>query len=360
MIKDQVTELYIAMFQRAPSESEIDYWYNSAQTNGLDIIGLADTMVNAAKDATHMFGLEDLYPQYANYDPSNPDSVKDIINSVYSTIFNKDASQDPDGVNYWTNEVLNGKSVGEVIVGIEDAAKEIAENPDKYKDSFDENTLNQAVNAAHAFKAKVGAANEIATKISNVKTDAQSLQEMQKLIKDVKSDDDINKVVNEADSIKDKIVETKDDIKDIKNKVKDNSDMFDMKDDDKDDVQNTNLSDNSDNSLESLNDEDFQKILNDQVNNGSLDTGSCEDALSKMAFQLMKLTPDQQASLDNDLNQLILSADSEGLSLEQYVQKSESIYAKYGIDLHSYDEACGVYSSLDALNNPSYIDGYSI
>jgi hypothetical protein len=142
--------------------------------------------------------------------------------------------------------------------------------------------------------------------------------------------------------------------------VKDNSDMFDMKDDDKDDVQNTNLSDNSDNSLESLNDEDFQKILNDQVNNGSLDTGSCEDALSKMAFQLMKLTPDQQASLNNDLNQLILSADSEGLSLEQYVQKSESIYAKYGIDLHSYDEACGVYSSLDALDNPSYIDGYSI
>jgi hypothetical protein len=233
MTKDQVTELYIAMFQRAPSESEIDYWYNSAQTNGLDIIGLADTMVNSAKDATHMFGLEDLYPQYANYDPNNPDSVKDIISSVYSTIFNKDESQDPDGVNYWTNEVLNGKSVGEVIVGIEDAAKDIAENPDKYQDSFDENTLNQAIEAANAFNAKIDAANEIANNISNIKTDPQSLQEMQDIIKEVKDDDDVSQILDKVDNIKKKVeapgnTDDKNDNDDLQNKTNTNDDDNDL------------------------------------------------------------------------------------------------------------------------------------
>jgi hypothetical protein len=205
LTKDQVTQLYIAMFQRAPSKSEIDYWYNSAQQNGMDIIGLANTMVNAAKDATHMFGLEDLYPQYANYDPNNPDSIKAIINSVYSTIFNKDATQDPNGVDYWTNEVLNGKSLGEVIVAIENAAKDIAEHPDKYQNQFDQNTLNHAINAAHAFEDKVKAAEKIAEQISNVKTDPQSLEKMKEVIKEVKDDDDINKVLNEVNNIKNQV-----------------------------------------------------------------------------------------------------------------------------------------------------------
>jgi len=81
--KDNVVKLYIALFQRIPSESEINYWKTMTNENNLDAVSLANTMIKSAKDATHMFGLEDLYPQYANYDSNNPESIKKIIETVY-------------------------------------------------------------------------------------------------------------------------------------------------------------------------------------------------------------------------------------------------------------------------------------
>lgn len=204
--KDQVIKLYIAMFQRAPSESEVDYWYKTAEQNNLDTIGLANTMVKAAKDATNMFGLEDLYPQYANYNPNNPNSIKEIINSVYQTLFNKDESQDPAGVNYWTDEIVkDGKSLGEVIGALENAAEDIAAHPEKYADKFDPKTLEEAVNAAKAFEAKVDAAKEIATEIKNVKTDPQSLEELKNIIKEIKHKNDIDKMKEQINSLKEKV-----------------------------------------------------------------------------------------------------------------------------------------------------------
>jgi hypothetical protein len=393
MIKDQVTELYIAMFQRAPSESEIDYWYNSAQTNGLDIIDLADTMVNSAKDATHMFGLEDLYPQYANYDPNNPDSVKDIISSVYSTIFNKDESQDPDGVNYWTNEVLNGKSVGEVIVGIEDAAKDIAENPDKYKDSFDENTLNQAIEAANAFNAKIDAANEIANNISNIKTDPQSLQEMQDIIKEVKDDDDVSQILDKVDNIKKKVeapgnTDDKNDNDDLQNKTNTNDDDNDLNNmpssnpDSKDEHYNNKSDSAVNNSDDGNNDyaynDDWYNNYDYGYNDGyygydygldnlynydygynddwynnydyGLDNSEYMDEINKLNQQLDNLDYDQLSSLYNDVNNFEYdfynNALADGIfSDDEYtelIKGEEDIYAKYGVDLKSFYDAYGL------------------
>ena len=190
------------MFQRIPSEFEINYWYNSAKKNGLingnnlDIVKLADTMADAATNAVKSYGLEDLYPQYVNFDPTNEDSVKAVINSVYETIFNKNSQTDPDGVQYWTDEIVkNGKSLGEVIAAMENSAEDIANNPDKYENSFSPEELQNALNAIEAFNAKVEAAEEISQQLPKVKLDPETLKNLQDLVKEIHDNDTKDQVV---------------------------------------------------------------------------------------------------------------------------------------------------------------------
>lgn len=213
IIKEDIVKLYIAMFQRIPSKSEIDYWYSSANNNGLikgdnlDVIKLSDTMADAAKNAVQQYNLEDLYPQYANYDPHNEESVKSVINSVYKTIFNKDETQDPDGVQYWTNQIVkNGESLGEVIVSMENAAKDIEENPDKYKNSFSPEELENALKAVDAFNSKVEAAEKASDILTNVKIDSTTLKDLQNLVKEVNDNSTEQVVLSYIEDNKDKFL----------------------------------------------------------------------------------------------------------------------------------------------------------
>jgi hypothetical protein len=90
----------------------------------------------------------DVYPQYANYDPSNPDSVKAVINEVYKILFNKDASTDPDGVNYWVNEITSGKmDLGTCITTLEKAAEEYLNSDDAAAKAAAETFVNRAAAA---------------------------------------------------------------------------------------------------------------------------------------------------------------------------------------------------------------------
>jgi len=187
----KIVELYIALFQRAPTKDEIDYWYNSAVKNNMDVIELANTMVNAAKDSTIEYHLEDLYPQYANYNPSDPDSIQELIASVYTTIFNRDAWGDMEGLNYWTNEVLNGKSIGEVIVAIENAAKDIAEDPNKYKNRFTPELLQESIKGFNVFQAKIKKAFAIAQKVKHKEPTLENLEYMKSLIEDLNNNNNI-------------------------------------------------------------------------------------------------------------------------------------------------------------------------
>ena len=312
--KDQVTKLYIAMFQRAPSESEVDYWYNTAEQNNLDTIGLANTMLQAAKDATHMFGLENLYPQYANYDPNNPDSIKNIVDTVYQTLFNKDAAIDPEGVQYWTNEVVeNGKSLGEVVVAMEKAAEDIAAHPEKYEDKFDPQTLEEAVNAAKAFEAKVEAAKEIATEIKNVKTDSQSLEELKNVIKQIHSHNDIEKIKNEVDILKEKVEDLSHMINHDNNHgdYDDNVDYNDYdnnNDSDNDYMMNqyNNHDDNDDDMMKHSKGHNYNDNVEKTLSNQSDATDTTDTALSQ-----------------EEINDLIFMREEEKLARDVYLTLSE-------------------------------------
>lgn len=202
VIRENIIKLYIAMFQRIPSKEEIDYWYSSADKNGLikdnklNVVKLANTMIDAAINSVKMYHLEDIYPQYVDYNPDNIDSVKNVINSIYQTIFNKNYIQDPAGVQYWTDKIIkDGNSLGKVVVTMENVAEDLKNNPDKYKNIFTPEELQEALKAVDAFNLKVQAVEKISEDLPNVKIDSKTLDTLQNLIKDIYNDNSEEQVI---------------------------------------------------------------------------------------------------------------------------------------------------------------------
>ncbi|NPA56067.1 MAG: DUF4214 domain-containing protein, partial [Epsilonproteobacteria bacterium] len=154
LTKDQIAKLYIAMFDRAPDGDGLDYWTQQATDNNWDATTLANSMVAAAAQYS------DVYPAYG--DLTNEDNVKSIVTEMYKTLLNKE--DDTDGINYWVNEVMNGKSLGEVANAIIYVADQVAAGNFEgdlaaYADDAD------AQAAAKAFENKVQAAVDTADSI---------------------------------------------------------------------------------------------------------------------------------------------------------------------------------------------------
>jgi hypothetical protein len=110
---------------------------------------------------------------------------------------------------------------------------------------------------------------------------------------------------------------------------------------------------------------EYQDYINQMYNALSsygIDVSQCQTAENKMLNQIEKLNYNQLQSLDNDLMNYIYNYANNVTTidgLKNYIHGLEDIYAKYGIDMKSYDEACGLYSDFDYLDN-YYIDGYNI
>ena len=85
--RTEVTEIYVATFDRAPDSAGLDYWVGTGST----IEEIAQSFF--AQDETH-----------AKY----PDTMTEaeFVNEVYNNVYNRDG--DPDGIVYWVGELNNG------------------------------------------------------------------------------------------------------------------------------------------------------------------------------------------------------------------------------------------------------------
>ncbi|WP_170923712.1 glycerophosphodiester phosphodiesterase family protein [Desulfocicer vacuolatum] len=113
----QVSQLSVYIFGRASEGDDKVYWL----INQKDMISTANAMLgtNAAKD---YFGIT-----------MNDD--QNFIEHIYETSLGKTIVDDPNGIAYWVEELRKGKSRGEVIVSIINAAQEYA-NIDNSQDQF--------------------------------------------------------------------------------------------------------------------------------------------------------------------------------------------------------------------------------
>ena len=177
LTKQDVAKLYVALFDRAPEGQALNYWFLNSIENNWDLSTLAQAMLDGAKAyiKTHPEAQE-IYPQYANLDETNSDSVKNVIDTVYKILFNKDSSTDPQGVQHWVDDVTkNGISLGKTIANIVISAEE-------YLNSDNTN----AKKAAKAFENKIDVALEVADKFKEFDGE---FSEFQKFIKIVTDDD---------------------------------------------------------------------------------------------------------------------------------------------------------------------------
>ncbi len=86
--QENVTELYVAMFDRAPDSKGLDYW---VKESGLDLEGIAESF----------FGQEETQIKYP---PSTTE--EEFIRAVYENLFNRPI--DAAGMVYWKKELESG------------------------------------------------------------------------------------------------------------------------------------------------------------------------------------------------------------------------------------------------------------
>lgn len=101
--REQVAELYVATFNRAPDAAGLDYWVNDS---GLEIEGIAQSFFDQAETQA-------LYPVTL--------SNEEFVNAIYNNLFNRDA--EPAGLEYWVNELESGNiTKGNMILAIVNGA----------------------------------------------------------------------------------------------------------------------------------------------------------------------------------------------------------------------------------------------
>ena len=97
-----IVKLYIALFGRAPEGNGFNYWKIQATTNNWDIIQLANNMYYAAAK---------MFPEYSD--------VRTVIENIYQNVLGKSPEDDPEGINYWVEQINNGATtIGRVAADI--------------------------------------------------------------------------------------------------------------------------------------------------------------------------------------------------------------------------------------------------
>jgi hypothetical protein len=168
LTKQDVVTFYVALFDRAPAKEEVDYWYDDVIKYNWNLSTLAEAMVNGAVAyIEHNPEAANIYPQYANFNPQDKNSVITLIESVYEILFNKTYEDDKEGIDYWVNEALT-KGLGETFKNLVTAAEEIAN---------DDNADLLAKKAAIAFENKIKLATLISENVEKFNGDFNAFKD---------------------------------------------------------------------------------------------------------------------------------------------------------------------------------------
>jgi hypothetical protein len=162
-----VVTLYVALFNRAPAKSDVDYWYQTAMSNSFDLASLAESMISGAVSYIQANPEAcEIYPQYVDFE-NTFEKVEGLINSIYQTLFNKNITTDKEGVDYWTTKALSD-GLGVTIASLINTARSFED-----RDDLDEDTKK----AVDAFKEKIDLANEIANNVDKFDGDFDKFKE---------------------------------------------------------------------------------------------------------------------------------------------------------------------------------------
>ncbi len=114
--EQEIAELYVAVFCRAPDADGLDYWVNHA---GLEIEEIARSFFD-------QWETQNEYPDTTSY--------ADFVNTIYLNLFDRDA--EPGGLSYWVLEleqgsVTRGNMILTVVNGAQGNDKVMLDNKSK-------------------------------------------------------------------------------------------------------------------------------------------------------------------------------------------------------------------------------------
>ena len=86
---------------------------------------LANNMLEAAVNVVNSSDeYKEIYPQYANFDINNDNKIREVVESVYKTLFGKTYEDDPDGIDGWVESIKITHNFGSVVSSLINAADE--------------------------------------------------------------------------------------------------------------------------------------------------------------------------------------------------------------------------------------------
>jgi hypothetical protein len=147
LTQTQVSQLYVAIFNRASEGSGNAFW--QAQSD----MAAAATEMLATSDAQEYFG-------------DSLDTDQAFIEHIYSNTLNKTVEDDEDGIAYWVGLLEDGATRGEVVAGLVAAVESYGPDGENY-DPEDEAT----VVAYNQFTNRVEVSNYMAENVEDVPED---------------------------------------------------------------------------------------------------------------------------------------------------------------------------------------------
>ncbi|MSP43359.1 MAG: DUF4214 domain-containing protein [Alphaproteobacteria bacterium] len=100
---EQITQIYIGYFNRAPDPEGLNYWVGRLQS-GVSPVAIADSFARQTEAIS-------AYSYLAN--PAGA-AAEAFLNSVYTNLFNR--APDAAGLAYWKGELSAGKPLGRTII----------------------------------------------------------------------------------------------------------------------------------------------------------------------------------------------------------------------------------------------------
>lgn len=111
--RNDIAELYVGYFNRAPDPAGLDYWLEQSET--MTLAEIAESF-SVQPEATELYGFLE--------DPEGS-SAEAFIDAVYLNLFGRAA--DEGGKQYWLDQLEGGTPVGEMIVDIMSGAQDTEE-----------------------------------------------------------------------------------------------------------------------------------------------------------------------------------------------------------------------------------------
>jgi len=115
-IKEKITGLYIAFFDRAPDKNGLEYWEKQASIFGED-----EAVKKLAQGFASHPKFTDLYSNLSN---------QEFVESIYKNTLG--SAGDKDGIEYWTNQLNNGLSRSDMVADFISISLDFNPNSSQY------------------------------------------------------------------------------------------------------------------------------------------------------------------------------------------------------------------------------------